>query len=209
MVEIHIRASALTALIGLVRAGHPPPGWASWAALIAEMAIHQRHRDRELARLDRHPGARYPSAGLRRHVQIRDRTCVAPGCRRPARKADIDHTHDHARGGTTIQANTEPLCLAHHLMKHRGWTLLQPEPGRFCWQAPLGQTYRTRGEPIAADLPPPCPTPPPLEEDDEDDTTEEPTPPIFDLVLWRKLRRPPDPPPAPPPPADPDTPPPF
>jgi hypothetical protein len=95
---------------------------------------------------------------LRRHVQLRDRTCVAPGCRRPARKAHLDHTYDHALGGPTVCTNVEPLCLAHHLMKHHGgWSLTQPEPGRFCWRSPLGQHYWTRGDPIAPGLPEPLP----------------------------------------------------
>jgi hypothetical protein len=122
--------------------------------VVAEIARRYAARDTELARLDTDWAARFPGAGLRRHVQMRDRTCVAPGCRRAARKTDIDHTHDHARGGATVRANMAPLCLPHHTMKHRGgWTLTQPEPGWFRWRSPLGQLYRTRGEPIAVDLP--------------------------------------------------------
>ena len=126
--------------------------------MVAEIARRYVARDTELARLDTDWAARFPGAGLRRHVQMRDRTCVAPGCRRAACKTDIDHTRDHARGGATVRANMAPLCLPHHTMKHRGgWTLTQPEPGWFHWRSPLGQLYRTRGEPIAVDLPRPVP----------------------------------------------------
>ncbi|HZA18428.1 MAG TPA: hypothetical protein VE645_16325, partial [Pseudonocardiaceae bacterium] len=46
----------------------------------------------------------------------------------------------------------------HHTLKHQGgWTLTQPQAGHFIWNSPLGQTYRTRGEPITPDLPQPLP----------------------------------------------------
>lgn len=165
VVEIHVRASRLDELSDSEQRSR-------WAAVIAEIAGRYRNRDADLARIDAAPTARHPSAALRRHVQIRDRTCCAPGCRRPARKADIDHTLDYARGGATVAANTEPLCEWHHRMKHRGgWTLTQVEPGRFCWRAPLGQRYRTGGEPVAPDLPDPLPAP------DSPDPPDAPDPP--------------------------------
>ena len=203
VVEIHVRVDVLMALAGR------PETFPEWAGVVAEIARRYADRDAELARLDAEPGARFPSAGLRRHVQLRDRTCVAPGCRRPAGKADLDHTRDHARGGLTVAANVEPLCLPHHMMKHRdGWTLSQPEPGRFCWRSPLGQTYRTRGEPIAPGFPRPCPGPA-GEEDDAAPAGPGEIGPIFHPSRWDRLH-PPDPPPAPGPlaPAD-DGPPPF
>ncbi len=148
VVEIHVRADLLKDL------NDHPALLPDWTEVVAEIARRYAARDTELARLDTDWAARFPGAGLRRHVQMRDRTCVAPGCRRAARKTDIDHTHDHARGGATVRANMAPLCLPHHTMKHRGgWTLTQPEPGWFRWRSPLGQLYRTRGEPIAVDLP--------------------------------------------------------
>ncbi len=81
---------------------------------------------------------------------------MAPGCGRPAAAADADHTRDHAVGGESVPGNGGPLCAKHHAMKHRGgWRLQQPEPGRFRWTSPLGQTYLTRGEPIWPRLPEP------------------------------------------------------
>ncbi len=155
-VEIHISESRLAAL-----ADSPdlPPGWAPFVADLARRHATWRARpgDRD-ACLDEQPRARLPHLGLRRHVRLRDRTCVAPGCRRPARKADQDHTRDHILGGATVRANLAPLCERHHLMKHDGgWSLAQPGPGRFVWCSPLRQTYRTRGDPIAPDLPDPLP----------------------------------------------------
>jgi hypothetical protein len=203
MVELHIRAALLH---DLARCPDLPAGW---ARLVTDLADQHTQRRAQLKGVDNRPHARYPHAGLRRHVQIRDRTCVAPGCRRPARKTDQDHTLDHVHGGPTVRGNLEPLCTRHHRMKHRrGWTLTQPEPGHFTWRSPLGQTYPTRGEPIRPDLPEPLPNPDP--DPDLEDYTDRPRSegPIFHPYQWRKLR-PPEPEPAPPPPEPDDTPPPF
>ncbi|MDN5914736.1 MAG: HNH endonuclease [Pseudonocardia sp.] len=105
------------------------------------------------ADLDANPDDRFPRAALRRHVQVRDRTCVHPGCRCPAVRADMDHTLDHIFGGRTTQDDLAPLCRHHHMMKTEGgWRLEQPSPGRFVWHSPLGRIYPVRPEPI---LPPP------------------------------------------------------
>jgi hypothetical protein len=76
------------------------------------------------------PTARFAGAVLRRHVQIRDRSCVYMGCRYPACGADLDHTFDHIHGVPTTEANSGPLCR----LKHVGeWRLHQPEPSHFTW----------------------------------------------------------------------------
>ncbi|WP_052372673.1 DUF222 domain-containing protein [Amycolatopsis taiwanensis] len=41
-----------------------------------------------------------PPAALDEFVRVRDRTCRAPGCRRPAQRSDIDHHRDYRRGKT-------------------------------------------------------------------------------------------------------------
>ncbi|MGH3926762.1 MAG: HNH endonuclease signature motif containing protein, partial [Pseudonocardiaceae bacterium] len=106
------------------------------------------------------PTARFAGAALRRHVQIRDRSCVYLGCRYPARNADLDHTVDHVDGGATTEANSGPLCRHDHRLKHAGrWRLYQPEPGCFTWISPLGRVYRTQPPPIIDDLPEPRPRP--------------------------------------------------
>ncbi|MGI9003573.1 MAG: HNH endonuclease signature motif containing protein, partial [Pseudonocardia sp.] len=141
------------------------------------------------------PDDRFAHAALRRHIQIRDRRCMAPGCRRPARHCEQDHTVDHALGGRTVCGNIGPLCKRHHLMKHEaGWRLEQPWPGVFRWTSPLGQVYDSRGEPISP--PDPGARPRHLEPDDES------TPPCLERPI---LHRPaPDPPPPPRPDRPPD-----
>jgi Domain of unknown function (DUF222) len=94
------------------------------------------------------PGCRLPGTALARWVATRDRTCRAPGCRVPARVADIDHTVDHADGGLTAHDNLAVLCRHHHRLKHEGgWRVTQPEPGTLIWSSPGGHEYRREPDP--------------------------------------------------------------
>ena len=170
IVELQIEATRLTELVELIgdrAADHAAPRWTtSWAAVIADIAAQFAARHTLLAALDDRPLDRFPGAALARHVQVRDRTCSHPGCRRPARRCDLDHTRDHASGGQTVRANLGPGCDRHHPLKHGlGWRLAQPRPGFFEWTSPLRQVYRTRGEPILAPLPDPQPRPPECDND--------------------------------------------
>jgi HNH endonuclease len=89
------------------------------------------------------PTARLPGAALRRWISVRDRTCVFPGCRVPAHRADADHTTEHARGGSTTDDNLGPGCRHDHRLRHDGgWRIVQTRPirglifdrGRMRWQ---------------------------------------------------------------------------
>jgi Domain of unknown function (DUF222) len=94
-----------------------------------------------------------PTEAMRRHLRARDRTCRFPGCRRPARRCEIDHTYDHARGGPTAITNVACLCAAHHALKHPDidprwrWTARQCRDGTIVWTTPAGVEY--------SDAPPP------------------------------------------------------
>jgi hypothetical protein len=202
-----VSATQLTQLTQLTQHAGTEPGpadrAATWADVVADLAAQFARRDQLLAALDNRPGDRFPGAALARHIQVRDRTCSHPGCRRPAQRSDLDHTRDHARGGATVQANLGPGCRKHHLYKHElGWQLAQPQPGTFVWTSPLGQVYRTRGEPITPPLPEPQPRP--LEPDLPDTghtRVEGPTLRLPDPSAPTQAR--------PPPPVDPDESPPF
>ena len=170
IVELQIGADQLTELVELIsdQAAEPaaPLAITAWATVIADIASQFAVRHALLAALDGCPHDRFPGAALARHVQVRDRTCSHPGCGRPARRCDLDHTRDHARGGLTVRSNLGPGCSRHHPLKHgRGWTLTQPRPGLFEWTSPLRQIYRTRGEPIMPPLPDPRPRPPESDDD--------------------------------------------
>ena len=134
--------------------------------MIADIAAQFAGRQALLAALDGRPLDRFPGPALARHIQVRDRTCTHPGCGRPARRCDLDHTRARACGGLTVRSNLGPGCSRHHPLKHgRGWTLTQPRPGLFEWTSPLRQVYRTRGEPIMPPLPDPRPRPPESDDD--------------------------------------------
>ncbi len=94
------------------------------------------------------PTRRAPGAALSRWVVARDRTCRAPGCRTPARSADIDHTRDHAEGGHTAHDNLALLCRHHHRLKHEGgWLVTQSRPGHLRWLSPTGHVYERGPDP--------------------------------------------------------------
>jgi hypothetical protein len=192
IVELHVPAALLTELAADLDA------CGEWSGVVADIAAQYAQGGPTA----QDPTARFAGAALRRHVQIRDRSCVYPGCRATARGADLDHTVDHGHGGATTSTNSGPLCRHDHRLKHEGrWRLHQPTAGHFTWISPLGRIYRTQPPPIINDLPEPTPRP------------HDPDPWPFarsddDLPI---LERPPPKPDPPPPfePPDPDAPPPF
>jgi hypothetical protein len=79
---------------------------------------------------------------LRRHLQLRDRTCTFPGCSVPGRSCDVDHREEWPRGGT-LEANCHCLCRRHHRAKQDYFTVtLDTSTGDTCWTTPDGDTYR-------------------------------------------------------------------
>lgn len=141
VVELHVPQALLEELAA------DPSICGEWAGLVADIARQHARRADHLRDLDAHPGERVPRPALRRHTEIRDRTCVHPCCRRRAGSCQQDHTQNHARGGATVRANLGPVCPHDHDLKTvGGWHLEQPEPGRFLWRSPLGGAYPSRGE---------------------------------------------------------------
>lgn len=89
-------------------------------------------------------------ADLRRWLQVADVTCRFPGCGRPARTADLDHTLDHQYGGATRASNLAHLCRHHHRLKHQTrWKVaaIPDDPvHRVTWTSPTGH-HRTADPP--------------------------------------------------------------
>lgn len=83
--------------------------------------------ERDLSSSHYRPGTR-----LSRFVQARDRTCVFPGCRRPARRSDLDHRVPWPRGSTSAD-NLQCLCRHHHRAKHAVFTVLAGADGTVVW----------------------------------------------------------------------------
>jgi hypothetical protein len=96
------------------------------------------------------PGYR-PSRALTHLIQVRQGTCTAPGCRRPATSCDFEHTIPYHAGGRTCECNGGPCCRRHHRAKQApGWQLAQPRPGTFLWTTPHGRSYQTQPDPYPA-----------------------------------------------------------
>ncbi|GEK85536.1 hypothetical protein GCM10007198_22930 [Microbacterium aerolatum] len=88
-----------------------------------------------------------PTSGMKRLLRARDQHCRFPGCRAPAHRCQIDHNHDHAKGGPTAVSNLALFCTSHHPLKHPDvddrdrWTARQLDGGVILWTSPLGRTY--------------------------------------------------------------------
>jgi hypothetical protein len=96
----------------------------------------------------RETSAYRPGRLLDHLIKVRNPTCTAPGCRRPAQRCDVDHVIPYHLGGKTCECNCHPLCRRHHRCKGgAGWLLEMPEPGVLAWKLPHGRTYLTRAEP--------------------------------------------------------------
>jgi hypothetical protein len=181
------------------------PTLGDWHGVLAEIAEAWADRHQLRRRLAANPHARFVRGPLADHVRIRDRNCCGPGCTRSARRSDLDHTREHARGGETVEVNIGPACRRHHPDKDRGWSLTQPRPGNFRWVSPLGRIYWTRGEPVRPDLPESDPAPHP---DEETATETDQRLRRYDpRIVERPATDPPRPPPKPQPPPDNDEPP--
>ncbi|WP_145600658.1 HNH endonuclease signature motif containing protein [Prauserella rugosa] len=106
--------------------------------------------------LDLGRSRRRPNAAIRELVRVRDRECVVPWCRRPARHCDLDHQREwSAENGPTSAANTAPRCRRHHRMKNApGWiTRHDPLHGTSAITTPHGSTYTGRRRPVLAPKP--------------------------------------------------------
>lgn len=88
-----------------------------------------------------------PTEAMRRHLRARDQHCRFPGCRMPVHRCQIDHNHDHAKGGRTSNDNLAHFCTGHHVLKHPDipdryrWSARQLPGGDIEWISPLGRVY--------------------------------------------------------------------
>jgi hypothetical protein len=93
------------------------------------------------------PGTYTVPAALRALLQARDGRCRFPGCTRPPRRTDLDHTLAWAHGGTTTAGNLAHLCRRHHVLKHQTrWQADQLPDGTLRWTSPTGRTHH---DPVA------------------------------------------------------------
>lgn len=91
-----------------------------------------------------------PTTAMKRFLRARDQRCRFPGCRMPAHRSEIDHNHDHAKGGRTAVDNLAHFCRTHHALKHpdvpdpHRWTAQQRPDGSVTWFSPLARAYTDR-----------------------------------------------------------------
>jgi hypothetical protein len=82
-----------------------------------------------------------PPTRLRRFLEARDRSCVFPGCGRPAGKTDKDHRRPWPEGPTSA-GNLDCLCRHHHRAKHAVFTVLRDPDGSYVWITRGGWEFR-------------------------------------------------------------------
>lgn len=87
---------------------------------------------------------------LREFVELRDRRCRFPGCRRRARQCEIDHALPWDLAGPTSAENLGALCKRHHQLKtHARWAIAESDASGAChWVSPDGREYRHAAVPV-------------------------------------------------------------
>jgi Domain of unknown function (DUF222)/HNH endonuclease len=93
--------------------------------------------------------------GLRRALELRDRTCRFPGCDQPAGGCVAHHVVHWANGGPTTVDNLVLLCDYHHVLTHEGGWRVAREPFS-------GEVHAWRPDGIRLDAVSPPPEPPAL-----------------------------------------------
>jgi hypothetical protein len=98
-----------------------------------------RRRGPGLRRPAAAPGYR-PTAAQRRFLEVDDRHCRMPGCRRRPGRCDLDHVIPHGGGGPTECWNLCCLCRRHHRIKTfaRGWSFELLDDRRLIVRTPSG-----------------------------------------------------------------------
>ncbi|MEH3033723.1 MAG: DUF222 domain-containing protein [Aeromicrobium erythreum] len=97
-----------------------PAAWVLEAAADGQGYFHRLLLDPVTGDTLRHDYRGYaPPDLLRRAIVLRDGTCVAPGCTRPAAECELDHREPWPAGRTSGE-NLDPRCTRHHALKgHR------------------------------------------------------------------------------------------
>ncbi|UER53759.1 DUF222 domain-containing protein [Kineosporiaceae bacterium SCSIO 59966] len=93
------------------------------------------------------PGRYRPRRTIATLIQLRDRTCRAPGCRRRGALCDIDHIVRWPQG-PTCPCNLQLLCRRHHRLKHESAAAVwRTATGWTTWRMPTGHVLRRAPEP--------------------------------------------------------------
>ncbi len=129
--------------------GHGPIDAATARELAASAPCWQRVMIHPMTAEPLHLDTYRPSARLRKLLNARDRHCRWPGCRRPARRSEADHTIAFSEGGKTCADNMEILCVRHHHLKHASpWLVEQLGGGTLQFTSPTRRKYRNDAPPV-------------------------------------------------------------
>jgi len=150
------------------------PGWGPVIADIArQVAAEQQARppwywdvtDERGNLLHHGHTRRRPTPTEAAFVKARDRTCRAPGCRRPALWCDLDHEKPYSAGAPSHRGALCSLCEHHHYLRHEhGYIWHRIHHGTYLVDSPSGRHYLVTPDAhlilTAEDLPP---RPPPAD----------------------------------------------
>ncbi|MFF3027578.1 DUF222 domain-containing protein [Microbacterium sp. NPDC057944] len=155
--DVHARIQVTVAATTLAGLDDRPAQLDGHGALDADIARALAGRNRGWTRLFLDPSGLVvqtdtytPTTAMKRFLRARDQHCRFPGCRMPVHRSEIDHNHDHARGGRTAIDNLAHFCRTHHALKHpdvpdpHRWTAQQRPDGSVIWFSPLGRAYTDR-----------------------------------------------------------------
>lgn len=144
----------------LARLAEQPGELAGYGPVIADIArqVAEQQEDSEwryrvndpTTGMPLHTGTtrRRPTAEQKRLVELRDLTCVFPGCRMPATECDLDHIDPWIETGRTAVKYLAPGCRHDHVGRHKyDWTYRPIPGGDYLWTSRLAHTYTTSGRP--------------------------------------------------------------
>jgi hypothetical protein len=85
-------------------------------------------------------GSKYRTATykMQKALDVRDRRCIYPGCRRWVQWTQAHHFEHWQAGGRTDIELMGLLCHKHHPLVHLGWRLERKPDGQYIAHAPIG-----------------------------------------------------------------------
>lgn len=101
---------------------------------------------------------RFPTAALRRRLELRDGTCRFPGCTRHASRCHAHHVVHWADGGPTTEEDMILTCARHDHAVHEGGWHVHLDGADVRWTDPHGRGYHH---------PPPLAEPPRVDHPDD------------------------------------------
>lgn len=87
------------------------------------------------------------TGGARDAAKLSARRCTRPGCTVLSEFAQVDHLHEHGKGGATDTVNGDPECGGHNRDKNRGFSTVRDRMGRVIHYRPDGTAMAAAGQP--------------------------------------------------------------